>query len=241
MSFVIRDLLKTYNDRHVLDIPDLEIRAGELMAVVGPSGAGKSTLLRLLHFLELPNRGLIAYSHNGVERVRSGAAVPIAVRRQIAMVFQRPEMVHGSVRDNVELGLRFRGVDDRERVRQAMEWVDIAHLAEADVSELSGGELQRAALARVLAVRPDVVLFDEPTANLDPANVFLVERMILKMKDAGTTIVLVTHNVFQARRLADRVAFLLEGKLVEVSDAEKFFSEPLDPRSRAFVNGEMVY
>ena len=239
--YQISGLVKAYGDRRVLDIPALSVRRGELLAVVGPSGAGKSTLLRLLHFLEAPTSGRIAYSHKADEQQAGASDVPLEVRRMIGMVFQRPEMMHGSVHDNVALGLKFRSIRDEERVRQAMEQVDIAHLASEDVAGLSGGELQRVALARVIAVQPEVVLFDEPTANLDPANVFVVERIIRRLHAAGATIVLVTHNIFQARRLADRVAFLLDGKLVEISPTETFFSQPEDERSLAFVRGEMVY
>ncbi len=241
MNIVIRDLKKNYNGRGVLEIRALDILQGERLAVVGPSGAGKSTLLRLLHFLEAPSSGLIAYRHNGKALFQTGQPVDLIARRRIGMVFQRPEMAHGSVRENVGLGLRFRGRADDDRIMEVLAEVEIAHLASADVSELSGGELQRVALARVMAIRPDVVLFDEPTANLDPANVFLVERIVRRLNEEGATIVLVTHNIFQARRLADRVAFLMDGKLVEVSDVEIFFNDPADERSRAFVRGEMIY
>lgn len=240
-GYALRGLQKRYGERLVLDIPRMEVRRGDLLAVVGPSGAGKSTLLRLLHFLEPATAGEVAYSHNDGARVHGGWPAPLAVRRQIAMVFQRPEMVDGSVWENVALGLRFRGAVEPSRVELAIEQVDIAHLSHAHVQSLSGGELQRVALARLLAIRPRVALFDEPTANLDPANVLLVEGILKNLHAAGTTTVLVTHNVFQARRLASRVAFLLGGKLIEASDAEEFFNQPADERSLAFVRGEMVY
>ena len=233
----LRRVQQIYNGRAVLDVPELDIGKGELLAIVGPSGAGKSTLLRLLHFLEPPTNGTIAY-----REFAPGYPLPLPARRTIAMVFQRPELLHRSVGDNVRYGLRIRGMEDESRIREALSEVGLSAFADVPASTLSGGEVQRVALARVLVLRPDVLLLDEPTANLDPRNVALVEGVIQRMRaQANTTVVLVTHNVFQARRLADRVAFLLGGKLIELSDAEKFFNEPDDPRSRAFVRGEMVY
>lgn len=237
----VAGLRQVYNGRVVLDIPALSIRPGELLAVVGPSGAGKSTLLRLLHYLEAPAAGTIAYSHQAGAIDHAGFPAPIALRRRIGMVFQRPEMALGTVFDNAALGVRFRGPVEGAAIEAVLDRVGILPLRNARVSELSGGELQRTAIARVLACDPDIVLFDEPTANLDPANVALVEGILRGMRAAGTTIVLVTHNVFQARRLADRVAFLLAGRLVEVCDKEAFFTAPSDPRTKAFLVGEMVY
>lgn len=240
-GYQVAGLRQVYNGRVVLEIPELSIREGELLAVVGPSGAGKSTLLRLLHYLEPPTAGTIAYSQSSVKIEHTGFPAPLTLRRRIGMVFQRPEMALGTVYDNAALGVRFRGRVDPAAIDRVLDRVGIRHLRNAPVSELSGGELQRTAIARVLACAPEIALFDEPTANLDPANVALVEEILRGMRSAGTTIVLVTHNVFQARRLADRVAFLLAGNLVEVSKTEKFFTAPADPRTRAFAAGEMVY
>lgn len=240
-SYRLEHLAKSYGERQVLDIPELTIRHGELLVVVGPSGAGKSTLLRLLHFLEAPSSGRVIYTDNTGREFAPGWPVPIELRRKIGMVFQRPEMIHGSLEDNVGLGLRFRGRPSGPAVDRAITQVELGHLKGEAVGDFSGGELQRAAIARVIAIGPEVVLFDEPTANLDPNNVARVETIIRGMRAGGATIVLVTHNVFQARRLADRVAFLLDGRLIEASDKERFFSDPADPRASAFVAGEMVY
>jgi len=244
LKYHLRGVEKIYGTRTVLRIPALDIQPGEILAVVGPSGAGKSTLLRLLHFLEPPTLGEVAYSQNSrsePEELSRGWPVPLAVRRRVAMLFQRPEMIAASVRENVALGLRFRGAYDEKTVEDALNRVDLAPLGHAPARTLSGGELQRAALARLLALTPSVYLLDEPTANLDPGNVAVVEEAIRGMRAAGAAVVLVTHNVFQARRLADRVAFILGGSLIECNPAEKFFDTPDDPRSRAFVRGEMVY
>ena len=238
--YEIRDLVKVYEDRRVLEIEKLAILAGEVLALVGPSGAGKSTLLRLLNFLEAPTQGVIRYQ--GIEFNSSGD-MPLEKRRSVTTVFQRPMLLERTVFDNVAFGLSLRGERDaKERVNAALEEVGLANLARQRARTLSGGEAQRVALARAMVLEPDVLLLDEPTANLDPYNVGLIESIARRLnKNRGATLVLVTHNVFQAHRLADRVVFLLEGKLIETAPVQDFFEQPRDPRTRAFVNGEMVY
>lgn len=228
-----------YGGRTVLDLPLLDIPCGETLAVLGPSGAGKSTLLRLLNMLERPATGRITLLG---QRLPSTGEAPLALRRQVTTVFQRPAILGGTVFDNVSYGLRLRGRGrDRERAMAALDRVGLAGLAGRHTGTLSGGELQRVALARALAVDPAVLLLDEPTANLDPANVQLIEAAIAAARARGVTIVLVTHNLFQARRLADQAALLLEGRIVEQAPAEQLLTAPCDPRAAAFVNGEMVY
>jgi tungstate transport system ATP-binding protein len=236
--FRLEGVRQVYAGRTVLDIASLEVRDGEILALVGPSGAGKSTLLRLLNFLESPASGRILYR----DRLASGGATPLEVRRQVTSVFQRPVLQRASVWANVAYGLRLRGLHSDGRVGAILDTVGLAELARAPARRLSGGEMQRVALARALVIRPRVLLLDEPTANLDPYNVGLIER-IIRAENAGrgTTVVLVTHNVFQAHRLADRTGLLLAGRLVELDDTERFFSSPADPRTAAFVSGEMVY
>jgi tungstate transport system ATP-binding protein len=232
---------KSYAGRCVLEIERLEVQRGEVLALVGPSGAGKSTLLRLLNFLEVPDQGLLYYR----DQV-AGADLPLALRREVTTVFQRPALLHDSVEHNVAFGLGLRAKrgqpDTRARVRAALERMGLEGLRSAPARTLSGGEAQRVALARALVLEPVVLLLDEPTANLDPYNVSLIEEVVREInRERGTTCVLVTHNIFQARRLADRVGLLLGGRLVELANAADFFENPRDPRTRAFANGEMVY
>jgi tungstate transport system ATP-binding protein len=148
-----------------------------------------------------------------------------------------------SVLGNVVYGLRLRGAGRaREQALALLDELGLAHLAEKPARTLSGGEMQRVALARAMIVEPRVLLLDEPTAHLDPPNVQIIERGVAALRHRhGTTIVWVTHNLFQARRLAQRAALLLEGRLIEIADAETFFSAPSDARTAAFVRGEMVY
>ncbi len=236
----LHGVTKTYNGRCVLDVEALEIRQGEIFAVVGPSGAGKSTLLRLLNFLEAPTDGVIHFLGRTFSAEKP---MPLDLRRRVTTVFQRPILLNRSVWDNVAYGLRLRGERHvRERVQATLEHVGLNGLASQRARTLSGGEAQRVALARAMVLQPDVLLLDEPTANLDPYNVRLIEESIQTFnRERGTTLVLVTHNVFQARRLAHRVALLLEGRIVEVADVETFFESPTDSRTAAFVRGEMVY
>jgi tungstate transport system ATP-binding protein len=236
----IRNLAKEYAGRVVLQVDELEIMQGEVFALIGPSGAGKSTLLRLLNFLEPPTRGSIIFED--VE-VNSDREAPLGVRRRVTTVFQRPMLLDMSVLDNVRYGLGLRGQrDSRDQALEVLELVGLAHLALVSARTLSGGEAQRVALARAIVLHPDVLLLDEPTANLDPYNVGQIEEIAAQLnREQGTTLVLVTHNVFQARRLAGRVALMLEGRIVEASGAAEFFQAPQDPRTAAFVRGEMVY
>jgi len=234
----LSDVVKVYGQREVLHIEELEVYRGEILGIVGPNGAGKSTLLRLLNFLELPTSGKIAFDGHPVD-----GTISLETRRQVTTVFQRPILLNATVWQNVAYGLRIRGGKEIDgQVREAIAQVRLSEFIQAPARTLSGGEAQRVALARVLAIEPEVLLLDEPTANLDPYNVGLIERIIADLnREQGTTIVLVTHNVFQAKRLAHRVALLLEGRIVEVGEVEEFFEAPRDPRTAAFVRGEMVY
>jgi tungstate transport system ATP-binding protein len=238
--YQLHDVTKEYNGRRVLHVPRLDIQPGEILALVGPSGAGKSTLLRLLNFLEPPTRGRIRFLE---AEFGAGRSMPLHLQRRVTTVFQRPVLLNQSVWSNVSYGLRLRGQrNSARRVEAALGQVGLGGLARQQARTLSGGEAQRVALARAMVLQPDVLLLDEPTANLDPYNVGLIEDIVRGInRERGTTLVLVTHNVFQAKRLAHRVGLLLEGQVVEIADAEAFFASPRDPRTSAFVRGEMVY
>ena len=238
--YSIEQVTKIYKTRKVLEVERLCIQQGEILALVGPSGAGKSTLLRLLNFLEPPTQGQIHF-HDCVFSAEK--EMPLDLRREVTMVFQRPMLLNRSIYANVRFGLELRGIRDcKDRVQAALAEVGLEKLAHQKAQCLSGGEAQRVALARAIVMQPEVLLLDEPTANLDPYNVGLIEKIVLHLNQLHhTTLVLVTHNVFQAKRLAQRVTFLLDGKVIEVSDADTFFNQPQDPRTSAFVRGDMVY
>lgn len=235
-AFELAGVRHRYGARTVLDIPQLSVPKGATLGVIGPSGAGKSTLLRLLQGLERPTEGTILASGAPMP-----SPLPLALARRITTVFQRPLMLDRSVRENVLFGLRVRGRTDRSAAAPLLERLGLAHLADAPARRLSGGEIQRVALARAMAVDPEVLLLDEPAANLDPANVARVEAFIGDAQARGTTIVLVTHNTHEARRLAHRTLLLIGGTIVESGPTAEFFESPSDPQTRAFLGGELVY
>ena len=236
----IRNLVKAYNGRRVLQVDHLDVQRGEAFAIVGPSGAGKSTLLRLLNFLEPPTEGQIFFDETEFSAVRE---VPLENRRRVTTVFQRPMLLNRSVWGNVHYGLGLRGQRNAaDKTSAALEVVGLAALASQPARTLSGGEAQRVALARAIALEPEVLLLDEPSANLDPYNIGLIEATVQALnREKQVTLVLVTHNIFQARRLAQRLALFLDGQVIEVTGVEEFFENPSDPRTAAFVRGELIY
>ncbi|MEP5720562.1 MAG: ATP-binding cassette domain-containing protein, partial [Alphaproteobacteria bacterium] len=196
---------------------DLTLDGGGVTVIMGPNGAGKSLLLRLLHGLLEPSGGWIAWG---------GRRPDDAIRRRQAMVFQRAVMLRRSVAANIDFVLRLRGRADPARRREILEHAGLADRADQPARLLSGGEQQRLALARALATEPDVLFMDEPTSNLDPASTLVIEDITKAARDRGTKIVFITHDMGQARRLADDVVFMHRGKVLEHSPAAAFFNQP---------------
>jgi tungstate transport system ATP-binding protein len=216
----------------VLSEVSLVIAPGSRNVVLGPNGAGKSVLMRLLHGLLTPTSGTVRWS----------IADAMAVRRAQAMVFQRPVMLRRSVRENVEFALQVAGqANVREAAAEALERVGLLPLAERAARLCSGGEQQRVALARAWALQPEVLFLDEPTASLDPAATRAVEQTIAAIHAQGTTIVMTTHDLGQAKRFADRVLFLHHGRLIEDASAIVFFQQPRSPEAAAFLRGELLW
>ena len=210
---------------------DLVVAARERTIVIGPNGSGKSTLLRVLHGLVAPTAGTVRWG--------DARAAP----RDQAMVFQRPVLLRRSVSANVRYALRLAGVPSRERaarIRAVLDASGLAALAQRPARRLSGGEQQRVALARAAALEPSVLFLDEPTASLDPAASRAIEERVRAIHAAGTTIVMSTHNLAQARRLAERVIFLQAGRLIEATSADEFFNLPRSAEAAAFLEGERV-
>jgi tungstate transport system ATP-binding protein len=211
LSYRLRDIQIHFGTRCALDIPALELPAGHITAVVGPNGAGKSTLLRVLAFLLPPTTGSVEL---GSRRSNNGPRDLTALRRQVTYIAQMPLLFRRSVRANVAYGLLVRGKRPDGRVDAALAAVGLAGFGGRAAHRLSGGETQRVAIARALAIDPPVLLFDEPTANLDRTAVPLIESLLRSLGEAGKTIVLTSHNLEQAHRLSHRVLTLDGGRIV---------------------------
>ena len=220
--------------QRLIDGLDLRLEAGPLTVVIGPNGAGKSLLLRLLHGLIRPSAGRLFWA---------GQAPGKATRLRQAMVFQRPVLLRRSAAANLRYALKAKGLNGIPLGERARDWLARAgldSLAGRPARLLSGGEQQRLAVARALSTEPEVLFLDEPTASLDPASALAIEELILQARDAGTKIVLVTHDLGQARRIADEVVFLYRGRVEAQAPAERFFEEPGSDKARAFVAGRIV-
>ncbi|WP_457306875.1 ABC transporter ATP-binding protein [Polaromonas sp. P5_E6] len=212
---------------HALSGCSLRIKAGERLALVGANGSGKSTLLRTLNGLVRPSAG--SFQHD--------------VQLRQAMLFQRPYMLRASVLNNVALGLWLGGVRWKEAKVQALaalERVGLEDLATRNAKALSGGQQQRVALARAWALKPQVLLLDEPTASLDPTAKREVERLMAEFADAGMTLIFSSHNLGQVKRLASRVIYLEHGRLVADLPTAAFFTGPVPAAAEAFLKGELA-
>jgi molybdopterin-binding protein len=235
----LREVRRRHGGRDVLDVPALEVLAGEVLVVIGPNGAGKSTLLRVLGLLERPDAGQVLVRGRVVE-----ADDALSERRRMATVFQEPLLADTSVADNVALGLRFRGVPAEAGAVRVARWLDrlgVARLATRRARTLSGGEAQRVALARALVLEPEVLLLDEPFAGLDaPARAALLAELGGILRGDRTTTVLVTHERGEALALADRVAVMIDGHLRQVDTAARVFYAPVAEDVARFVGVETL-
>jgi len=232
LPLVLDQVAFAVDGRRIIEDISFDLGAGSRTVILGPNGAGKSVLMRLCHGLLAPTSGRVAWA---------GADVADARNRQ-AMVFQRPVMLRRSALANIEYALAVRGVPPgaREaRAREAIERVGLAHLAGRAARTLSGGEQQRIALARAWALNPEVLFLDEPTASLDPAAARAIEAIIDAVHASGTKIVMTTHNLGQARRIADEIFFLQQGRLVEHAPVDRFFNAPATEQAAAFIEGEL--
>jgi len=246
VKFSIRAFQVHYGQLSALRDLDLEIRANEIFTVIGPANSGKTTFLhslnRLIDLVPVSRcRGEIFL--DGVD-IRRELEVE-ALRRKVGIVFALPLPLPISIFENVVYGLRMQGIRDSRRLNEAVEmslresylWEEVKDRLRDPAMNLSGGQQQRLCMARILAGRPDVLLFDEPTSGLDPISTARIEETMLVLKEKYT-IVLVTNNVAQAARVGDRTAFFLMGEMIEVSDTSKMFTAPADQRTSDYITGK---
>jgi glutamate transport system ATP-binding protein len=235
---VMSEVQKHFGDHHVLKDIDLSIAAQEVVVVVGPSGSGKSTLCRCINRLEAITSGTILI--DGTPLPQEGKALA-RLRSEVGMVFQSFNLfAHRTILENVTLApIKVRGEPKKVAQEHGLELLDrvgIADKADSFPAQLSGGQQQRAAIARALAMRPKVMLFDEPTSALDPEMVTEVLDVMVSLAREGMTMVVVTHEMGFARRAADRVVFMDDGRIVEQNTPGEFFDHPASERARSFLS-----
>jgi len=237
----VAGLTHTYSEREVLQDLDLRIGKGEVFALIGPTGAGKTTLLRIMDLLEVPGAGEIYFDGKCVPR--SGRR-RLEMRRRMSFVQQKPQVFNLSVYDNIACGLRWRGEQKAkiaDKVDHVVELVGLEGYQDRNARTLSGGEAQRVALARSLVLEPEVLLLDEPTANLDPVSTDKIGQLISYVaRQRNTTMIMATHAMSQGQQLADRIGVLLNGRLVQTGNATDVFHSPQNEEVARFVGMENV-
>jgi phosphate transport system ATP-binding protein len=246
-AIAVRDLSCGFGDLRALKGVNVDVVNREILALIGPSGCGKSTFLRCLNRMHETNATawIDGSVHLDGRDIYGDDVDPVAVRRHIGMVLQRPTPFPTmSIRDNVAAGLKVLPAKERggrdDAVEQALKraalWDEVKDRLNDSALALSGGQQQRLCIARVLAINPGVLLFDEPTAALDPIATQKIEDLLHALR-SEITVVIVTHNMQQAARVSDRTAFLLDGELVELATSKEIFTNPRDERTEAYVTG----
>lgn len=221
-------------ERALLDVEEFAANGSGVTAMMGPNGAGKSLLLKCLANLVVPDSGVVTWAGTPPDRARAA---------RLGFVFQKPVLLRRSALANVRHALRVTGTPRREavaRAAEALQEAGLSHLAGMPARLLSGGEQQRLAIARAMALRPECLFLDEPTANLDPASVAKIEAMALAASRAGIKVLFVTHDAAQARRIATDVVFMSGGRIVERAEAKRFFETPQSPAAQAFLAGRLL-
>lgn len=222
----IKNLSKNYENKPILEDINLSIEKGTIMGIIGPTGCGKTTLLRIIDLLERPSSGKIIF--DGLDTSKSKKD-KMEIRRRIGMVFQNPVVFNGTVFDNIHYGLNIRGQNkesSRHKILELLKSLGLEGYEDRDASTLSGGETQRISLARALVTQPDILLLDEPTANLDPVSTEKIESIIEDLrKKRHTTMIIATHNLMQGQRLSDEIA-ILNKKIHQIGKPEEVFTRP---------------
>lgn len=236
MNIHCENVTKQYEGKKVLDIDTLHIKRGALCGIIGPNGAGKSTLVKIIAGLEMPTSGNVYYGH------KPKSQPPFEI---MTMVFQKPYLIRTTVEKNIAYPLKIRGWDRNkidERTTELLQDIGLAEFRNQKSWHLSGGEIQKVALARALSFKPKLLLLDEPTANIDPPSIAVIEKMLKKANEnQHTTVIIITHNLQQAKRLCNHVVFMHKGKVIETGSEDQIIYHPKDDRTRRFIEGELIY
>ena len=264
-KLTLSNISRSYDGKPVLRDCSFSFDSDCIYLLMGPNGSGKSTFLRVCALLEEPDKGEVNFVEDSTPLnpplvrdttpkspplVRGGfwGAVlkkDMNLRRRISLVLPKIGIFNTTVFKNVAYGLKIRGFKKKEieeKAHKALEFVGLIHKKDLNALTLSSGEAQRLGIARALVIDPEMLFFDEPTASLDPYSTAIIEEMIMKVKERSKiTIIMVTHNIFQAKRLADRVLFMYEGRIVDDGLNKQFFEKPKDERAYMFITGQMVY
>lgn len=242
----VENLNVFFDDAHILKDVNIKIPKNTVTALIGPSGCGKSTFIRTLNRM---NDVISTFRHEGIvyldgEDIYDPKVDVVDLRKKIGMVFQKPNPFPKSIFDNVAYGLRVHGITDKDIVQERVEeslksaalWDEVKDKLDKSAMGLSGGQQQRLCIARTIAIKPEVILMDEPCSALDPISTTKIEDLIHKLKD-DFTIIIVTHNMQQATRVSKYTSFFLHGEIVESNLTERLFLEPEDKRTEDYITG----
>lgn len=233
MDIRFENLKKSYDGKTVLDIEKGMIKKGSRTAIIGPNGAGKSTFVKIVAGIEKADQGKIWYGNE-----------PVFPQKDVTLVFQKPYLISTTVEKNIAYPMKLRGFDDEtieQRITELTEELNLTQFRKTKAWKLSGGETQKVALARVLAFKPKLLLLDEPTANIDPVTTAEIEQMLVRIGEKQeTTIVLITHNLAQAKRTCDEIMMFHDGKLIESGETKKILSKPEHQETDRFIRGELL-
>ena len=232
----LEELKKTYRNIEALKTVSLSLQGNKIIVLLGVNGAGKSTLMRIIAGLENPDSGQILFSNKEIG--------PKTLREISTLVFQKTAMFTMNVYDNLAYGLKIRKIPKEiisQRISENLSEVKLSSFEKRHAKKLSGGEQQRVSLARAFMLNPTILLLDEPTANLDPNSSIIIEKAIISKKSPDRIIVVATHNLSQARRMADEIVHIYDGQIVEAVETDAFFENPKSEVSRKFVNGELEF
>lgn len=235
MKLQIKDLKKNYENQCALNINDLTIESSSSLGIIGSNGAGKSTLIKIIAGLIDASAGFVEYNNEKLST---------KVQQNMTLVFQKPYLLRTTVFNNIAYPLTIRKVKRDEiinRVKQVMKSMDIEYLQDQKAWTLSGGEAQKVALARAIVSRPSLLLLDEPTANIDPSSVLIMENAIRDFyKENNATIIIITHNLQQGKRLCKDIAFMHDGRIVEMNQVDRVFNNPHNQLTKKFIDGEIL-